>query len=239
MKTALITGGAARIGAEITKTLHDNQFDVIIHYNKSKTKAEKLCVSLNKKRQNSATIVHADLDSISELDQLIESVYNIDLLVNNASVFYPTPLEESTINDWDAIMNINVRAPLFLSKGLSNKLQNSYGCIVNIVDIHAERPLKNYSIYNISKTAIKALTKTLAKDLAPNVRVCGVSPGSILWPEQRAELESDKKQILLERVALKRQGSTSDIADAVLFLANANYITGEVINVDGGRSLHQ
>ena len=239
MKTALITGGAQRIGAEIAKTLHDNQFNVIIHYNESEQEARSLCDKFNKKRQNSAQIIHANLASISAINQLIESVENIDLLVNNASVFYPTPLENCTTNDWENIMNINVRAPFILSKGLSKKLKNTQGCIINIVDIHAERPLKNYAIYNISKTAIKTLTKTLAKELAPGVRVCGVSPGSILWPEQKAKLEPHKKQIMLERIALKRQGSPTDIAEAVLFLAKANYITGEVINIDGGRSLHQ
>lgn len=239
MKTALITGGAQRIGAEIAKTLHENQFNVIIHYNESEQEAKSLCGKLNKKRHDSAQIIHANLASINEINQLVETVENIDLLVNNASVFYPTPLESCTTNDWDNIMNINVRAPFILSKGLSKKLKDMRGCIVNIVDIHAERPLKNYAIYNISKTGIKTLTKTLAKELAPDVRVCGVSPGSILWPEQNAELEPHKKQIMLERIALKKQGSPTDIAEAVLFLANANYITGEVINIDGGRSLHQ
>ncbi|MGE4594462.1 MAG: pteridine reductase [Gammaproteobacteria bacterium] len=239
MKTALITGGAQRIGAEIAKILHENQFNVIIHYNESEQEARALCDKFNKKRQNSAQIIHANLASISAINQLIESVENIDLLVNNASVFYPTPLENCTTNDWENIMNINVRAPFILSKGLSKKLKKTQGCIINIVDIHAERPLKNYAIYSISKTAIKTLTKTLAKELAPDVRVCGVSPGSILWPEQKAELEPHKKQIMLERIALKRQGSPADIAQAVLFLAKANYITGEVINIDGGRSLHQ
>jgi len=239
MKTALITGGAQRIGAEIAKTLHENQFNVIIHYNESEQEAKSLCDKFNKKRQNSAKRIHANLASINEINHLIESVKNIDLLVNNASVFYPTPLENCSMNDWDNIMNINVRAPFILSKGLSKKLKDTQGCIVNIVDIHAERPLKNYAIYNISKTAIKTLTKTLAKELAPDVRACGVSPGSILWPEQKAKLEPHKKQIMLERIALKKQGSPADIAEAVLFLANANYITGEVINIDGGRSLHQ
>ncbi|MCS5591650.1 MAG: pteridine reductase [Gammaproteobacteria bacterium] len=239
MKTALITGGAARIGAEIAKTLHDNQFDVIIHYNKSADQAKALCDSFNKKRRNSAQRVRANLSSIDELNQLIKSINSIDLLVNNASVFYPTPLEKCNNNEWDDTMNINVRAPFILSKGLSKKLQEVKGCIINIVDIHAERPLKNYAIYNISKAGIKTLTKTLAKELAPDVRVCGVSPGSILWPEEKAELAPYKKRIMLERIALKRQGSPTDIAEAVLFLANANYITGEVINIDGGRSLHQ
>ena len=239
MRTALITGGAQRIGAEIAKTLHDNRFNVIIHYNESEQEAKSLCNKFNKKRQNSAQRIHANLASVNEINQLVESVESIDLLVNNASVFYPTPLGNCTTNDWDNIMNINLRAPFILSKGLSKKLKDTQGCIVNIIDIHAERPLKNYAIYNISKTGIKTLTKTLAKELAPDVRVCGVSPGSILWPEQKAELDPHKKQIMLERIALKRQGSPTDIAEAVLFLANANYITGEVINIDGGRSLHQ
>jgi pteridine reductase len=239
MKTVLITGGAQRIGAEIAKTLHDNQFNVIIHYNESEQEAKALCAKLNNRRQNSAQRIHANLASVDEINQLVGVIENIDLLVNNASVFYPTPLENCTVNDWDTIMNINLKAPFLLSKGLSKKLKQTQGCIVNIVDIHAERPLKNYAIYNISKTGIKTLTKTLAKELAPDVRVCGVSPGSILWPEQKAELEPHKKQIMLERIALKRQGSTADIAEAVLFLANANYITGEVINIDGGRTLHQ
>jgi len=239
MKTVLITGGAQRIGAEIAKTLHDNQFNVIIHYNESEQEAKALCAKLNNRRQNSAQRIHANLASVDEINQLVGIIENIDLLVNNASVFYPTPLENCTVNDWDTIMNINLKAPFLLSKGLSKKLKQTQGCIVNIVDIHAERPLKNYAIYNISKTGIKTLTKTLAKELAPDVRVCGVSPGSILWPEQKAELEPHKKQIMLERIALKRQGSTADIAEAVLFLANANYITGEVINIDGGRTLHQ
>lgn len=239
MKTVLITGGAQRIGAEIAKTLHDNQFNVIIHYNESEQEAKALCAKLNNRRQNSAQRIHANLASVDEINQLVGVIENIDLLVNNASVFYPTPLENCTVNDWDTIMNINVKAPFLLSNGLSKKLKQTQGCIVNIVDIHAERPLKNYAIYSISKTGIKTLTKTLAKELAPDVRVCGVSPGSILWPEQKSELEPHKKQIMLERIALKRQGSTADIAEAVLFLANANYITGEVINIDGGRTLHQ
>jgi len=239
MRTALITGGGARIGAEIAKALHDNRFNVIIHYNESEQEAKALCDKFNKKRQNSAQIIHANLTFVNDINQLVESVKNINLLVNNASVFYPTPLENCTTNDWDNIMNINVRAPFLLSKGLSKKLKDTQGCIVNIVDIHAERPLKNYAIYNISKMGVKTLTKTLAKELAPDVRVCGVSPGSILWPEQKAKLETHTKQTLIERIALKRQGSPADIAEAVLFLANANYITGEVINVDGGRTLHQ
>jgi len=239
MKTALVTGGAARIGAEIIKVLHASEFNVIIHYNKSEKEAFALCEKLNKIRPDSAEVIHANLSSINEINQIIENTKSLDLLVNNASVFYPTPLDKCSNSDWDDIMDINIRAPFILSKGLSKKLKEVQGCIVNIVDIHAERPLKNYAIYNISKTALKTLTKTLAKELAPDVRVCGISPGSILWPEDKSTLEPRKKQIMLERVALKRQGFPKDIAKAVLFLAGASYITGEIINIDGGRSLHQ
>jgi len=239
MKTALVTGGAARIGAEIIKVLHASEFNVIIHYNKSEKEAFALCEKLNQIRPDSAEVIHANLSLMNEINQIIETTKSVDLLVNNASVFYPTPLDKCSNSDWDDIMDINIRAPFILSKGLSKKLKEVQGCIVNIVDIHAERPLKNYAIYNISKTALKTLTKTLAKELAPDVRVCGISPGSILWPEDKSTLEPRKKQIMLERIALKRQGFPKDIAKAVLFLAGASYITGEIINIDGGRSLHQ
>ena len=239
MKTALITGGAVRIGEEITQNLHENKFDVIIHYNESECQAKALCDKLNKKRQNSAQISRANLASIKDINQLIKRVDNIDLVVNNASVYYPTPLDSSAIDEWENIININLRAPFIISNGLSKKLQKTKGCIVNIIDVNAERPLKNYPIYNISKAGIKALTKTLAKDLAPKVRVCGVSPGSILCPKEKDEDNEQKEQMLLECISLKRQGSPADIAEAVLFLANAKYITGEIIKVDGGRSLHQ
>jgi pteridine reductase len=239
MKTALITGGAARIGAQIVKTLHHNQFNIIIHCNQSKDKAQLLCDELNLIRANSAEIVSGNLNNIDELDSLVSSIESIDLLVNNASVFYPKSVEDSEMKDWDDVININLKAPFFLSKGLSKTLSKNDGSIINIIDIHSERPLKKHAIYNISKAGLKMLTQTLAKELAPKIRVNGVSPGSILWPQDSAEISEDDKNLMLERIALHRQGSPQDIADTVLFLANSNYITGQIINIDGGRTLNQ
>ncbi|MDA8905915.1 pteridine reductase [Candidatus Thioglobus sp.] len=239
MKTALITGGAARIGAQIAKTLHNNDFNIIIHCNQSKDKAQLLCDELNLLKEKSAKVVVGNLNNIDSINTIIESIESIDLLVNNASVFYPLSVDESDSENWDNILDVNLKAPFFLSKGLSQKLNSSEGSIINIIDIHADRPLKKHSVYNISKAGLKMLTLTLAKELAPSIRVNGVSPGSILWPQEGAEISESDKNIMLERIALKRQGSPQDIADTVLFLANSNYLTGQIINVDGGRTLNQ
>jgi len=239
MKTALISGGAVRIGAQIVRTLHENGYKVIIHCHQSEEIAQALCHELNSKRNNSAQVVVADLGDNKAIKKLTKTIKSLDLLVNNASVFYPTLTENSTIKDWDKIININLRAPFFLATELSKVLSIYRGSIVNIIDIHSERPLKKFSIYNISKAGLKMLTKTLAKELAPNIRVNGISPGSILWPQDKSQLSNKEKMMMLDRIALKRQGSPNDIAEAVLFLANANYITGQVINIDGGRSLNQ
>ena len=239
MKTALITGGAARIGAQIAKTLHNNDFNIIIHCNQSKDKAQLLCDELNLLKEKSAKVVVGNLNNIDSINKIVESVESIDLLVNNASVFYPLSVDESDSENWDNILDVNLKAPFFLSKGLSQKLNSSEGSIINIIDIHADRPLKKHSVYNISKAGLKMLTLTLAKELAPSIRVNGVSPGSILWPQEGAEISELDKSIMLERIALKRQGSPQDIADTVLFLANSNYLTGQIINVDGGRTLNQ
>jgi pteridine reductase len=239
MKTALITGGAARIGAQIAKTLHKNNFNIIIHCNQSKDKAQLLCDELNLLKEKSAKVVVGNLNNIDSINMIVESIESIDLLVNNASVFYPLSVDESDSENWDNILDVNLKAPFFLSKGLSQKLKSSEGSIINIIDIHADRPLKKHSVYNISKAGLKMLTLTLAKELAPSVRVNGVSPGSILWPQEGAEISESDKSIMLERIALKRQGSPQDIADTVLFLANSNYLTGQIINVDGGRTLNQ
>ena len=239
MKTALISGGAARIGAQIVRTLHENGYKVIIHCHQSEEVAQTLCHELNSKRNDSAQIVVADLGDNKAIKKLTQTIKSLDLLVNNASVFYPTSIKNSTIEDWDKTININLRAPFFIATGLSKVLATSQGSIINIIDIHSDRPLKNHSIYNISKAGLKMLTKTLAKELAPNIRVNGISPGSILWPQDESQLSDKEKMMILDRIALKRQGSPSDIAQAVLFLANAKYITGQVINIDGGRSLNQ
>ena len=239
MKTALISGGAARIGAQIVRRLHKNGYKVIIHCHQSEEIAQVLCHELNTKRNDSAQVIVANLGDNLAIKKLTQTIKSLDLLINNASVFYPTLIENSTIKDWDKIININLRAPFFITTGLSKVLAISQGSVVNIIDIHSDRPLKDHSIYNISKAGLKMLTKTLAKELAPNIRVNGISPGSILWPQDLAELSEEKKLNMLDRIALKRLGSTEDIAEAVLFLADSKYITGEVINIDGGRSLNQ
>ena len=239
MKTALISGGAARIGAQIVRTLHENGYKVIIHCHHSEEIAQKLCRELNFKRNNSAQVVVADLGDNEAIKKLTQTIKSLDLLVNNASVFYPTSTENSTIEDWDKIININLRAPFFIATGLSKVLAVSQGSVVNIIDIHSDRPLKKFSIYNISKAGLKMLTKTLAKELAPNIRANGISPGSILWPQDKSQLSEKEKMMILDRIPLNRQGSPNDIAQAVLFLANSKYITGQVINIDGGRSLNQ
>ena len=239
MKTALISGGAVRIGAQIVRTLHESDYKVIIHCNQSKEIAQILCHELNSKRNNSAQVIVADLGDNEAIKKLTQKIKSLDLLVNNASVFYPTSIENSTIEDWDKIININLKAPFFLATGLCKVLAVSQGSIINIIDIYSDRPLKNFSIYNISKAGLKMLTKTLAKELAPNVRANGISPGSILWPQDESELTDKEKMMMIDRIPLKKQGSPNDIAKAVLFLANAEYITGQVINIDGGRSLSQ
>ena len=239
MKTALVTGGAARIGAQIAKTLHDNNFKIIIHCNESLEKAEILSEKLNSKRKNTVEVVSGNLNSIDSIKSIVDSIDSLDLLVNNASVFYPKSVKDSDIKVWDEVLNVNLRAPFFLSRGLSEKLSTTSGSIINIIDIHSERPLKNHAVYNISKSGLKMMTQTLAKELAPSVRVNGVSPGSILWPEASAEISDLEKKLMLERIALNKQGSPQDIADTVLFLANSEYITGQIINIDGGRTLNQ
>jgi len=239
MKTALITGGAIRIGAQIVKTLHENNYRVLVHYHQSKKNAQILCNELNTKISNSAEMVCTDLNSLSNIEKLSSKIESIDLLINNASVFYPTPLPQTKHEDWDNLINVNLKAPYFLATLLSNKLSSRNGSIINIVDIHSERPLRNHPIYSISKAGLKMLTLSLAKELAPNVRVNGISPGSIIWPQTKGSISDNQKKIMLDRVALKRQGKPKDIAEAVLFLVESDYITGQIINIDGGRTLYQ
>ena len=239
MKTALITGGAVRIGAQIVKTLHENNYRVLVHCYQSKKNAQTLCNELNTNISNSAEMVCANLNSLSEIKKLSSEIESLDLLVNNASVFYPTSLSNTVPEDWDNLINVNLKAPYFLATELSNKLSSRNGSIINIVDIHSERPLKNHSIYSISKAGLKMLTLSLAKELAPKVRVNGVSPGLIIWPQNKGLISDNDKEIMLDRVALKRQGKPRDIAETVVFLAESDYITGQIINIDGGRTLYQ
>lgn len=240
-KTALITGAAARIGAEIATTLHDAGLNIVIHYRSSEDDADALCKTLNDKRANSAAILQADLLQTGTLANLViqaASIWNgLDVLVNNASSFYPTPVGQITEAHWDDLMGSNLKAPIFLSQAATPYLRHSQGCIINIVDIHGFRPMKEHPVYCAAKAGLAMLTQSLAKELGPDIRVNGVAPGAIMWPA--SELDEDIQASILERTALKRQGEPEDIAKAVKFLVmEAGYITGQVIPVCGGRSLN-
>lgn len=238
---ALITGAARRIGAEIARRLHGEGYRVIIHCRHSREDGEALVTSLNHNRADSAYLVQADLtnmDQVSALaDEITEAFGDIHLLVNNASSFYPTPLGDSNQQQWDDLINSNLRAAYFLTQSLSHGLKRNSGAVINLVDIHSQRGLPTYPIYSIAKAGVEMMVKVLAKDLAPNVRINGVSPGPILWPEAEAALSDAAKEEIMQKTPLRRSGNPEDIADAVYFLAHAPFITGQVLAVDGGRSL--
>ena len=238
---ALITGAAKRIGAEIARYLHKEGFNLVIHYRHSSTAAKDLAHSFNKSRPHSAVAIAADLGKTKQLEKLANAAYEkwqrLDLLINNASDFYPTPLGTVTEAQWDQLFASNLKAPFFLAQALADKLREHDGCIINIADIYAERPLQDHSVYCIAKAGNLMLTKTLAKELAPKVRVNGIAPGAILWPEQE-EVTDEFKSGLLAKTPLQERGQASDIARTVLYLVReAPYVTGQVITVDGGRSL--
>ena len=237
---ALITGSAKRVGATIAQYLHAQGYSVIIHYNQSQVEAEALVHTLNQKRSRSACCLKADLNDMDDVTRLADAALQqygkIDLLVNNASSFFPTPVRDSCQAQWDTLINSNLRAPYFLSAALSDALKASNGCVINMIDIHAQRGLPGHPIYSIAKAGLEMMTKSLAKELAPNVRVNGVSPGAILWPE--ADLSSEAKQAIVDKTLLGEIGQASDLAEAVYYLANASYITGQILAVDGGKSLY-
>ena len=242
-KVVLVTGSAQRVGAAIIKNLHARGWRVIIHYRHSEQAAFKLADSLNRLRPDSAFTLKADLQQHAHIQQLAEHALQLtgrmDALVNNASTFYPTAIGSATLADWDDLMISNARAPFFLSQALTPALTESRGCIVNIVDIHATRPFKQHTIYCMAKAALGMMTASLAKELAPYVRVNGVAPGAILWPEDHtpSAIASNTQQQILASVPLARSGSPEDIARTVAFLIeDAPYITGQIIAVDGGRT---
>jgi pteridine reductase len=239
-KVALVTGAARRIGAAIATTLHQDGACVAIHHRESVDDAAALAQQLNAERADSAAVFKADLSEISTLDRLIDEVVawrdRLDILINNASSFYPTPLGEITETHWDDLIGSNLKAPLFLSQAALPELRKARGVIVNIVDIHAQRPLRNHAVYGPAKAGLAMLTRSLAKDLAPDIRVNGVSPGAIFWPEGTTG-EATKASIL-KQIPLDRAGNPDDIAGCVLYLVrDATYVTGQIIAVDGGRSI--
>jgi pteridine reductase len=238
---ALVTGAAKRIGAVIASTLHEAGANVAIHYNRSATDADQLAKQLNLRRASSAFTVPADMRDIAAVERMAAQVLErtggrLDVLVNNASNFYPTPLGSITLEQWDDLFGSNLKAPLFLSQAVLPALRAARGVIVNIVDVHAQRPLRDHPIYGPAKAGLAMLTRSLAKDLGPDIRVNGVSPGAILWPDEG--MSDALRAGIIKQTALKRSGTPEDIAAAVLFLVrDAPYVTGQIIAVDGGRSV--
>ena len=239
-KVALITGAAHRIGAELVQQLHAAGMNIALHYRHSVSGADLLAETLNQQRPNSVKLIQGDLLNHNDLSRIVEeaAIYwqRLDVLINNASSFYPTAVGNATEAQWDDLIGTNLKAPFFLAQAAWPHLKRQHGSIVNIVDIHAQRPMKGYPIYSAAKAGLAMLTMSLARELGPEVRVNGVAPGAIIWPEH--EMDDNTKQQIIDRTALKRQGSPADIARTALFLIrDADYITGQVISVDGGRSL--
>jgi pteridine reductase len=241
-KVALITGAARRVGAELARVLHHAGMNIALHYHTSEEAAKELCERMNQIRHHSAVALQADLLEIESVQILVtraaEQWQRLDVLVNNASRYYSAVMGEITEDAWDDLMNSNLKAPFFLAQTAMPFLAASKGCIVNITDIHAERALRDYAVYCISKSGLMMMTKVLAKELGPNIRVNAVAPGAVLWPEGENTLSAERQQKIIKQTSLKRTGTPNDIAKAVLFFVrDADYITGQILSVDGGRLL--
>ncbi len=238
-RTALVTGAAKRLGAEIARALHAEGMNLLLHYNKSERRSRRALQGAERLRKDSAAVAQADIGNTQGLDSLVKAALQwdgLDVLVNNASSFRPTPLGSVVEDDWDELMASNLKAPFFLSQAAAVHLKKNHGSIVNMVDIHARRPLKDHTVYCAAKAGLAMLTLSLAKELGPEIRVNGVAPGPVLWPD--AGLDAATKKSILEATALKRKGSPEDIAGAVLYLVrDAEYVTGQIIAIDGGRSI--
>jgi pteridine reductase len=240
-KTALVTGGARRVGAAICRRLHAAGANVVVHCNQSLHDAQALVHELNGQRSGSALVMQADLLEAGALPALVQRTVSafggLDVLVNNASSFYATPIGAIDERAWDDLMGTNLKAPLFLAQAAAPELRRTQGCIVNIIDIHAERPLADHMVYTAAKGGLLALTRSLALELGPEVRVNGVSPGAIMWPDGPEWQNEGERQRIIDHTLLKRIGEPEDIAGAVEFLATAPYVTGQIISIDGGRSI--
>ena len=237
-KFVLITGGAKRIGATTSRYLHEKGFNIILHYNNSALEAESISEELNKIRKNSCFAIQANFNSEASIKKLVEEVRNIteslDALVNNASSFYPTPIDTASSDQWKDLTDTNVTTPLFLIQALALYLKRANGCVINISDTLVKNGIKEYSLYSGAKAALEGITKSLSKELAPRVRVNCIAPGAILWPDDK-DLSDEEKKSILKKVAMGRIGKPEDIASSIFFLTQAKYITGQIINVDGGR----
>ena len=239
-KTILITGAAKRIGREIALSFFDKGWDIVIHYNSSKSDAQVLADEMNARRDNSAVIAQANLDNADEVIKLVDQTLSknnrIDALVNNASTFYPTPIGNFSEDDWNLLMGSNLKAPLFLIQSFFKELKKNKGFIINITDINVDKALINHSIYLAAKSGLQTLTRSLAKELAPDIRVNAIAPGAILEPPN-TEWTKEQKNTIINSVPLGRMGTEKDIADAAIFLSEAEYVTGQILNIDGGKSL--
>jgi len=235
----LITGGAKRVGAAICRRLHKSGASIMLHFRASAGEARLLQSELNHLRAHSVALIQADLLDVAKLPSLVEQTVQtfgrLDALVNNASTFYQTAIGDIGVDDWNNLVGTNLQAPLFLAQAAAPALKKAQGAIVNITDIHAERPLKSYVVYSTAKAGLMGLTRSLARELAPEVRVNAIAPGPILWPDDEAFDELSRQRII-SHTPLRREGTPDDVAKAVHFLlAEAPYVTGETINVDGGR----
>lgn len=242
-KVILVTGGARRVGAAICQWLHRKGARIVIHYRDSSADAQQLKQALERKRPDSVALLQADLLNTGGIPDWVghaaRQFGQLDALVNNASSFFPTPMGECTEQAWHDLIGSNLKAPLFLSQAAAPYLKKKQGCIVNIIDIHTEHPLRHYTIYNAAKGGLAALTRSLAMELAPEIRVNGISPGPILWPEAGEWQDESARRHIIERTLLRRMGEPDDIARAVSFLIeDAPFITGQIVAVDGGRSIN-
>ncbi len=235
----LITGSAHRIGACIARHMHQQNYRVIIHYHSSSNAAQKLVDELNGQKADSADMLKANLSEPEAINELavkaVQCFGQLDVLVNNASRFFPTPIGEVTLTQWDNLVNTNMRAPFLLAQALHAELKRNMGCIINITDVYGHRPLHDHPVYSMTKAALIMLTKSLSNEMGPEVRVNAVSPGAIIWPD--SDISDERKKEILDNTSLERIGGPDDIAETVVFLAAADYVTGQVIAVDGGRLL--
>mgnify|MGYP001205606358 FL=1 len=239
-KRILITGAAKRIGKEMALSFFNKGWDIVIHYNSSMDDAEALADKMNSERSNSAMLVQANLDNASEVEKLVDKILSkngsIDALINNASTFYPTPIGTLSEENWNALMGSNLKAPLFLIQSFHKELEKNKGFIINVTDINVDRALVNHSIYLAAKSGLQTLTKSLAKELAPNIRVNAIAPGAIIEPPN-AEWTTEQKNNIINAVPMKRMGTEKDIVDAAIYLSEAEYVTGQILKIDGGKSL--
>ena len=242
-KVVLITGGAKRVGASICRLLHASGADLMIHYRSSAGEARALQSELNLQRKDSTAIIQGDLLNLAMLPSLVHETVShfgrLDVLINNASAYYATEVGEIGEEQWEDLVGSNLKAPLFLSQAAAPELRKQHGCIINITDMHVERPKKGYIVYSVAKAGLVTLTKSLAQELGPEVRVNAVAPGPVMWPEDNPQFDAVYRQRVISQTVLKRLGEASDVAKAVRFLVeDGPFITGQVIAVDGGRSLN-